>query len=103
MVPALFASALATAGLIVIHAHSKSLMDVAMLGAMALLGLSAVALFTKADVAPLLALVGLLPWVQRLKPWQRVLIVAVPTLIVLGAAVGFAMSYETLAFGDEEY
>ena len=139
VVPGLIASALATAGLIVIHAHSKSLMDVAMLGAMGLFGLSAVALFTKADVgavypgaavllvgtlfagyhetysevpskafwlpavAPLLALVGLIPWVQRLKPWQRVLIVAVPTLIALGVAVGFAMSYETLAFGDEEY
>ncbi len=139
VVPALMASALMTAGLIVIHAYSKSLMDVAMLGAMGLFGLAAAALFTKADVgavypggailltgtlfagyhetfsevpakafwlpaaAPLLALVGLIPWVQRLKPWQRVLIVAVPTLIVLAVAVGLAMSYETLAFGDEEY
>lgn len=139
VVPGLFAAALMTAGLVIVYAHSKSLMDVAMLGAMSLVGLAAVALFTKADVgavfpgvailltgalfagyhetysdvpskafwlpaiAPLLALVGLIPWVQRQRPWVRVVIVAVPMLIVLGVAVGLAMSYETLAFGDDEY
>jgi hypothetical protein len=139
VVPGLFAAALWSAGLVIIHAQSKSLMDIAMLGSVGLFGIAAVTLFTKADVgavypgaavllvgtlfagyhetfskvpamgfwlpavAPLLALVGLIPWVQRRPPWQRVLIVSVPTLIVLGVAVGVAMSHETLAFGDEEY
>jgi hypothetical protein len=138
-VPGLMASALATAGVVIIHAHSKSLMDVAMLEAMGLFGIAAVTLFTKADVgafhpgaavllvgalfagyhetysnvtwhgfalpavAPLLALVGLIPWVQRRPPWQRVLIVAVPMLATLAAAVFLVMQQETLAFGDEEY
>jgi hypothetical protein len=139
LTPFLLGSALMAGGTVIIHAHSKSLLDVASLGGMCLFGVAAVAAVTKGDagavfpgaaflltgtlvagqyetysnvptaafvlpaVAPLLALVGLVPAVDRLSPRVRFAVVAVPTLVALAVAVGLAMANESLAFGDEGY
>ncbi len=137
LAPFVMAAALLTAGVVVIHAHSKSLLDVATLGGMCLLGIAAVVLVTNADaglvlpgaaflltgvllaghyetysnvptkafvipaVAPLWALVGLIPAVDRQR--LRLVIVLLPVLVALAVAVGLAMANESLAFGNDEY
>ncbi|QEL20862.1 hypothetical protein [Limnoglobus roseus] len=139
LTPFVMAAALMTAGAVVIHAHSKSLLDVATLGGMCLFGIAAVVLVTKGDagpalpgaaflltgvllaghyetfskvpttafvlpaVAPLLALVGLIPAVDRQQPWVRLVIVLLPVLAVLAVAGGLAAANESLAFGEDEY
>jgi hypothetical protein len=136
--PLIMALCLGTTGTVLIHAHSKSLMDMAMFVSMALTGLACVVAITKGDAssvypgvgllhlgllfagyhetyselpmavfiipagAPLLALVGLLPRFDRLRPWLRVLIILLPVLIALGVTLGITMSYEELSFGTEE-
>lgn len=135
--PFALAAALMAAGAVVIHAHSKSLLDVATLGGMTLFGVAAVVFVTQGDagpalpgaaflltgtllagyyetgsnvpvaafvlpaVAPLWALVGLTPWVDRHR--FRVVIVLLPLLLLLVAAVGLAAANESLAMGEDEY
>lgn len=139
LTPFLLGSALMAGGTVIVHAHSKSLLDVATLGGMGLFGIAAVVLVTKGDagavfpgaaflltgtllagqyetysnvptaafvlpaVAPLLALVGLVPAVDRLCPRKRFAVVVLPVLVLLGVAIGLAMANESLAFGDEGY
>lgn len=134
--PFVLGSALMAAGTVIIHAHSKSLLDVATIGGMCLFGVAAVVAFapgatgpifpgaalllvatlfsgyheTYSEVpatafalpaaAPLLALVGLIPRVDRLRPRWRMAVTVLPVLIVLGVAVGLAMANETLSFED---
>lgn len=134
--PFILGSALMAAGTVIIHAHSKSLLDVATIGGMCLFGIAAVVAilpgetgpilpgaalllvgtlfagyhetysevpataFTLPAVAPLLALVGLIPMVDRLRPRWRVAVTVVPALVVLGIAVGLAMAHEKLSFED---
>ena len=134
--PFVLGSALMAAGTVIIHAHSKSLLDVATIGGMCLFGIAAVvaispgetgpilpgaavllvgtlfagyhetysevpaAAFALTAVAPLLAHVGLIPRVDRLRPRWRIAATVVPAIIVLGVAVGLAMANETLSFED---
>ena len=134
--PFILGSALVAAGTVIIHAHSKGLLDIATIGGMCLFGIAAVEAFAPGEtgpifpgaalllvatlfagyhetysevpaisfalpaVAPLLALVGLFPRVDRLRPRWRIAATVVPALIVLGVAVGLAMANETLSFED---
>ncbi len=134
--PFVLGSALMAAGTVIIHAHSKSLLDVATIGGMCLFGIAAVVAFLPGEtgpvypgsalllvstlfagyhetysqvpaiafalpaVAPLLALVGLIPRVDRLRPRWRIAVSVVPALVVLGVAVGLATANETLSFED---
>ena len=54
LAPLVLAACLTTAGTVIIYAHSKSLLDVAMLGAMALFGIGAVVFFTRGEVGAVL-------------------------------------------------
>ena len=53
-------------------------------------------------IAPLFALVGLLPFVDRQRSLIRVLIVAGPMLIALGIALALATTYGELPLGSEK-
>jgi hypothetical protein len=134
--PFLLGCALLAAGAVAIHAHSKSLLDIATLGGMALIGIGIVAVFTKTETgavlpgaaillsgtafaayhetfseipaaafvlpaaSPLLALVGLVPVVDRLGPKRRALIVMLPALVAMAVGVVLAMRAEPLRFDD---
>lgn len=134
--PFVLGCALMAGGTVIIHAHSKSLLDVATLGGMGLLGIAIVvaispcetgpilpgaalllvgvsfagyhettsevpaAAFALPAVAPLFALVGLIPWVDRLRPRWRIATVVLPALIACTVGVGIAMKHETLSFED---
>ena len=54
LAPLVLAACLMTAGTVIIYAHSKSLLDVATLGAMALFGIGTVAFFTRGEVGTVL-------------------------------------------------
>ncbi len=54
LAPLVLAACLMTAGTVIIYAHSKSLLDIATLGAMALFGIGAVVFFTRGEVAAVL-------------------------------------------------
>lgn len=132
LTPAVMAASLLAAGAVVIHAHSKSLLDVATFGGTCLLGVALVVLFTKGDASPVfpgaaflltgVSLAGyyetfssvpttafVLPAVAPLlalvglRPGVRPWVVLLPVLVVLAVAVGLAMANESLALGDEEY
>lgn len=134
--PFVMGSALMAAGTVIIHAHSKSLLDVATIGGMCLFGIAAVVSFSPGETGPiypgaalllvttlfagyhetysqvpatafalpavasLLALIGLIPRVDRLRPRWRIAATVLPVLIVLGVAVGLAMANEKLTFED---
>ncbi len=54
LAPFVLAACLMTAGTVIIYAHSKSLLDVATLGAMALFGIGSVVFFTRGEVGAVL-------------------------------------------------
>jgi hypothetical protein len=58
------------------------------------------AAFALPAAAPLLALVGFVPAVDRLRTRWRVLLVLLPALIAMGVGVGLAMRAEPLRFDD---
>jgi len=60
LAPLILAACLMTAGTVTIYAHSKSLLDIATLGAMALFGISAVVCFTRGEVGAVLPGVAIL-------------------------------------------
>jgi len=139
LVPLVMAMSLGAAGTVIIHAHSKSVMDIAVVGGVCFVGIASVAIFTKADCgaampgaalllvgvlyagyheteslvpkaafvlpafAPVVALVGLIPALERRTPRSRNAAVLVPVLLVLSTAVALAAANETLSFETEEY
>lgn len=139
LVPLVMAMSLGAAGAVVIHAHSKSVMDVAVVGGVCFVGIASVAVFTKADcgaampgaalllvgvlyagyhetdslvpkaafvlpaLAPVVALVGSIPALERRGPRTRNAAVLVPVLVVLLTAVALAAANETLSFEVDEY
>lgn len=135
-IPLVMGLSLIAAGIVIIHAHSKSLMDVLVIGGICLMGFALVCAISPFEtgaimpgaslllstacfagyhetfsevppsafwlpaVAPGLLLIGFLPFVDRLRPRTRIAIQILPPLIVLGIALGLAMSHETLTFED---
>jgi len=138
LVPLVLAMSLGAAGAVVIHAHSKSVMDIAVIGSMAFFGFAAVAFFTRWDygaampgaaillagvlfagyheteslvpkvafllpaLAPVVALVGLIPALETRGRLSRNAVVLVPVMIVLLTAIAIAARHESLSFEPDE-